>query len=98
MQNNMTCADFVNKNDVFFYNCLDFYTREEVVKFASEKLLEGDIAIHGLLEDLIEYPYTEYWKFDASMYGYGATPLTSVEEMKDYLREVYGEDVKFVEW
>lgn len=80
---------FVKKYEDLFDECYDFFTNEELNLFIRQKIKEGESAIKRTVNDYLDNMFCPYFKFDPSMWGYGAEPLETVEDLKDYLEEMY---------
>lgn len=80
---------FVQEYEGLFDGCYDFFTNEELNYFIRQKIKEGESAIKRTVNDYLDNMFCPYFRFDPSMWGYGAEPLETVEDLKDYLEEMY---------
>lgn len=87
--NGCNTEQFVEKYEDLFDECYDFFTNEELNLFIRQKIKEGESAIKRTVNDYLDNMFCPYFKFDPSMWGYGAEPLETVEDLKDYLEEMY---------
>lgn len=87
--NGCNTEQFVEKHEDLFDECYDFFTNEELNLFIRQKIKEGESAIKRTVNDYLDNMFCPYFKFDPSMWGYGAEPLETVEDLKDYLEEMY---------
>nr|DAW87686.1 MAG TPA: hypothetical protein [Bacteriophage sp.] len=73
--------NFANENDLT--DCI--YTQESLKDFVIDGIKNDKGCLAQLLQDIEDNSYYNYFSFDWSCWGQGATPIEDKQELYDYI-------------